>query len=106
MRSGWQIAALCLGVLLAGMFVGRWVGDSGEQRAFAAPISGEGFPLTVYKGAHRTIQYTIRGGQAQKALHISEVAVYPDVLVFRDGTKVQGGVSLWALEKFQIAVGE
>jgi len=120
MISHWKKGAIALGMFAMGMTIGQWTGTGVTQEAQAqvsarlkkakAAASGGGqggeiFPMTIYKGPNRTVNYRTHG-ERLKALNVAEVILYPGVMVFKDNRDVIGGVGTAGLGEFQIIVGQ
>ena len=120
MTKHWTKSAIMLGVFALGLSIGQWTGDgvtneakgqvSSRLKKAKAAASGGGqggeiFPMTIYKGPNRTVNYRTHG-ERLKALNVAEVILYPGVMVFKDNRGVIGGVGTAGLGEFQIIVGQ
>jgi hypothetical protein len=120
MIKNWTKSAILLGIFALGLSIGQWTGDGVTNEANAqvsdrlknakAAASGGSqggyiFPMTIYSGPNRTVNYSTQG-QKLKALNVAEVTLYPGVMVFKDNRDVIGGVGTAGLGEFQIIVGQ
>ena len=120
MMTHWKKGTIALAVFALGVTIGQWTGDGLTDEAnaqvsdrlqrakAAASAGGQGediFPMTIYAGPNRTVNYSTQG-QKLKALNVAEVILYPGVMVFKDNRDVIGGVGTAGLGEFQIIVGQ
>ena len=85
--------------------VGARPGGPVSPGSVSSPGAGEYFPVVIYKGPGRTVDYYSAGRQC-KSLNVAEVLVYPGLMVFKDHRGVIGGTGLAALGQFSIIVGQ
>ena len=97
------LCVVCVGL---GVLFGNLTGSGTERSALAAPGSdGSTEPVTVYKGPFRNVNYRVQGLELQKALHVNEIVLFKDLLVFKENNVPTQAVSVYALENLNITVG-
>ena len=96
------LCAVCIGL---GALIGSLTGSGPERLALAAPgPDGSAGPVTVYKGPFRNVNYRVQGLELQKALHVNEIVLFKDLLVFKENDICTQAVSVYSLQNLNVTL--
>lgn len=97
------LSVMALGCVGLGIVLGSLGTEAVSQPAQADDrVCSE--PQTIYKGPFRNIHFRVAGEQLQKALHRDEVALYGNLLVFKENNIPMEAVSLYSLKNLNITL--